>query len=95
MKINQKLKKDLNNFLSKKILQEKNLVKVESAYPISQEEKETVKKGFKNLNWDNATFTVDESIIAGIKIKMGSQVFDLSLSGILDKLTKNLYEANR
>lgn len=95
MKIDQKLKKDLKKFLSEKILQDKNRINVECAYPISQEEKEMVKKNFKSLDWDNSIFTVDESIIAGIKIKTGSRVYDLSLSGILDKLAKNLYETNR
>jgi len=91
-KINPKLKKDLRSFLLENIQKEQNRVLVQSADVLGIEEKKVLGKKFSNLNWKEADFQVDKSIIAGVVIKVGSKTIDLSLMGSLSKLSNTLYE---
>ena len=92
MKINPKLKKDLRNFLLDNIHKEQNRVQVFSADVLGVEEKKVLVKKFSELNWREADYQIDKSIIAGIIIKVGSKTIDLSLMGSLSKLSNTLYE---
>ncbi len=93
MKINPKLKDDLKNFLLEKIQKEQNRITVISADELSSEEKKDLSgKKFSDLNWSQAVYKIDKSIIAGIIIKVGSKTIDLSLLGSLSKLSNTLYE---
>ncbi len=92
MKINPKLKKDLKSFLLENIQKEQNRVHVMSADVLGSDEKQVLGKKFSDLNWSQADYHVDKSIIAGIIIKIGSRTVDLSLSGSLSKLSNTLYE---
>jgi F0F1-type ATP synthase delta subunit len=92
MKINPKLKKDLKNFLMEKIQKEQNRVAVYSADDLDVDEKNALEKKFPDLNWSQAIYKIDRSIIAGIIIKVGSKTIDLSLLGSLSKLSNTLYE---
>lgn len=94
MKINPKLKDELKNFLMEKIQKEQNRVFVLSADDLSIDEKKALEKKFTDLNWKEAVYKIDKSIIAGIIIKVGSKTIDLSLSGSLSKLSNTLYEIN-
>ena len=92
MKINPKLKDDLKSFLMEKIQKEQNRVLVISAVELSADEKKALENKFTDLNWKEAVYEIDRSIIAGIIIKVGSKTIDLSLSGSLSKLSNTLYE---
>ncbi|MFA6016584.1 MAG: F0F1 ATP synthase subunit delta [Patescibacteria group bacterium] len=92
MKINPKLKKDLKSFLMENIQKEQNRVLVLSADILGSDEKKVLGKKFSDLNWSQADYRVDKSIIAGIIIKVGSKTIDLSLMGSLSKLSNTLYE---
>ncbi|MDP3891140.1 F0F1 ATP synthase subunit delta [Nocardioides sp.] len=92
MKINPKLKKDLKSFLLENIQKEQNRVLVMSADVLGSDEKRVLGKKFSDLNWSQADYQVDKSIIAGIIIKVGSKTIDLSLMGSLSKLSNTLYE---
>lgn len=93
MKINPKLKQDLKSFLLERIQKEQNRVTVISADNLSSEEKKVLSgKKFTDLNWNQAVYQIDKSIIAGIIIKVGSKIIDLSLMGSLSKLSNTLYE---
>lgn len=92
MKINPKLKKDLKSFLLDNIHKEQNRVQVLSADVLGVEDKKVLGKKFSELNWSQADYLVDKSIIAGIIIKVGSKTIDLSLMGSLSKLSNTLYE---
>ena len=93
MKINPKLKNDLKNFLLEKIQKEQNRVEVYSADALDVDEKKALsEKKFPNLNWKDAEYRIDKSIIAGVIIKVGSKTIDLSLIGSLSKLSNTLYE---
>jgi F0F1-type ATP synthase delta subunit len=92
MKINPKLKEDLKNFLMEKIKREHDLVHVLSADSLSDDEKSVLERKFPDLNWKEADYQIDKSVIAGVVIKVGSKIIDLSLSGSLSKLSDTLYE---
>ncbi|PIZ67374.1 hypothetical protein CO165_02090 [Candidatus Roizmanbacteria bacterium CG_4_9_14_3_um_filter_33_18] len=92
MKINPKLKKDLKSFLLENIQKEQNRVLVMSADVLGVDEKRVLGKKFSDLNWSQADYQVNKSIIAGIIIKVGSKTIDLSLMGSLSKLSNTLYE---
>lgn len=92
MKINPKLKKNLKSFLMENIHKEQNRVQVFSADALNIEEKQVLGKKFTELNWAQADYQVDKSVIAGIIIKVGSKTIDLSLMGSLSKLSNTLYE---
>jgi len=92
MKINPKLKNDLRHFLMDKIQEEQDIVKVYSADLLSDDDKKNLINKFKELNWKTARFETDKSVIAGVVIKVGSRIIDLSLFGSLSKLTNTLYE---
>ncbi|MEK7495171.1 MAG: F0F1 ATP synthase subunit delta [Patescibacteria group bacterium] len=92
MRINPKLKKDLKSFLLENIQKEQNRVLVMSADVLGVDEKRVLGKKFSDLNWSQADYQVDKSIIAGIIIKVGSKTIDLSLMGSLSKLSNTLYE---
>ena len=92
MKINPKLKSDLKRFLMDKIQEERAIVMVYSASALSDDDKDILVKKFKELDWKNARFEIDQSVIAGVVIKVGSKTIDLSLLGSLSKLSNKLYE---
>jgi ATP synthase F1 delta subunit len=92
MKINPKLKDDLKNFLIERIKKEHDRVNVFSADSLTDDEKKALEKKFIDLNWKEADYKIDKSVIAGVIIKVGSKVIDLSLSGSLSKLSNTLYE---
>ena len=92
MKINPKIKEDLKDYLMEKIQKEQGLVTVFSADYLDSEEKKSLEKKFRDIDWATAVYEIDKSVIAGIIIKAGSRTIDLSLSGMLSKLSNTLYE---
>ena len=92
MKINPKIKDGLKDFLMEKIQKEQGLVTVFSADSLDDDEKKSLEKKFRDINWNEAEYEIDKSVIAGIIIKAGSKTVDLSLSGMLSKLSNTLYE---
>jgi len=69
-------------------LKSRGLIKVESAYPLSGDDvdmlKETVEKLFGVKV--NVSVTTDSSIVAGVKLHVGSKLIDSSIEGQLSSL---------
>lgn len=65
---------------------------VTSALPLTNEEKDTVKKDIlaKAGSVATVTFRVDPSIMGGLVIRVGGKVLDASVSGQLESLRQNL-----
>ena len=91
MKINPKLKKDLKSFLLNNIQKEQNRALVISADCLNLDQKKILQQKFSDLDWKEAIYETDKSVIAGIIIKVGSKIIDLSLTGLLSKLSNTLY----
>lgn len=92
MKINPRIKEGLKDYLMEKIQKEQGLVTVFSADGLDVDEKQSLEKKFRDINWAEAVYEIDKSVIAGIIIKAGSKTIDLSLAGLLSKLSNTLYE---
>jgi F-type H+-transporting ATPase subunit b len=59
---------------------------VTSALPLTDKEKETVKKSLKG----GVDFKVDPSILGGLVVRVGDKVLDGSVSGKLDSMRQNV-----
>ncbi len=93
MKFSPQLKQDLINYIKDR---QKGKVKpkvtVVSPYKLSDDELKTLKRKVELLNEADISVEVDQNIMAGVIIKYGSQVIDLSLKSELLKLEQMLYE---
>lgn len=71
---------------------QQDLMKVESVYPLSDEELDEIGKAFikrtglKKLILDNQ---INESLIGGIRVTIGTKVYDGSVQNDLNQLTKS------
>lgn len=93
MKIDPELKQDLKNYLQQRLREEaKGKVTILAPYKLSNEEIDTLKKKIDILQDADITTEKDESMLAGIIIRYGSRMIDLSLKTELQKLEKTLYE---
>ena len=94
MKIKPLLKEELKKYLTEKVKEEEQKVKVTSAYKLSDEEKKLIQSRVKGFVWNDVDYLVDESLMAGIIIQKGSKVINLSLKGTLANLKKIVYESD-
>lgn len=94
MKIKPHLKEQLKKYLIDKVKEEEQKIKVYSAYKLSENEVSLIKNKVKEYDWKNVDYLIDESLIAGIVIKKGSQIINLSLKGALVNLKKIVYESD-
>ena len=92
MKINSQVKEELKKYLQTKLDDDKKNVEIVSPYPFGSEDIEMVKKEFPDIAHMEMHVTVDPSILAGIIIKIGTKMIDLSLRGELQSLKHTLYE---
>lgn len=94
MRIKPHLKEDLKKYLIDKVRSEEQKIKVYSAYELSEDEKNLIKKEIKDFDWSDVDYLIDDSLLAGIMIKKGSKVINLSLKGVLANLKKIVYESD-
>ncbi|PWU66984.1 F0F1 ATP synthase subunit delta [Gracilibacillus dipsosauri] len=70
---------------------------VYSVRPLQEEEKQELETTFKkklNVKALKITNQVDESIIGGVKIKVGNTIYDGTIKGKLDRLERKIANAN-
>src|SRR5690625_2516713 len=70
---------------------------VYSVRPLTDEEKTSLENSFKKkLNKDSITFInkTDDSLIGGIRIRIGNTIYDGSISGKLNRMKQRLTSAN-
>ncbi len=93
MKINPNLKEDLRKYLFDKIKKDKSTVTVISSYVLKEEEKKLLQSKLTSFDWSMVKYVVDPKVIAGVIIKVGSKVIDLSLNASLQSLQHTIYES--
>lgn len=69
------------------------LVEVITPYKLNEAEEKELKESFPFMKDAIITFSVDPSIMAGVIIKYGTKMIDLSLKSELTNLTHRLYES--
>lgn len=89
MKIDPAIKKDLEKRLKEDLATKKSQVTIVSAYKLNPKDAEEIFKKFPSIKKSNIKYKIDESIIAGYVIKVGSRVVDISVKGQLESF-KNL-----
>lgn len=91
MKIDPKIKQELKVKLKQMLTAEKKRVLITSAYNLNQEEINRLLAALPNLKQAQLDFLVDDRIIAGYVIRVGSQITDISLKGQLKSLKNLIY----
>jgi F-type H+-transporting ATPase subunit delta len=86
MKIDPQLKSELKKYLLEKMQQER-VVHIVSPYLLSENEMSKLKNNFAMLKDARIENEVDKSLVAGVVIKFGSQMIDLSIKGELQELS--------
>ena len=94
MNIDPALKNDLKNYVRDRIQNKsgKAYITIIAPYELGQEEIEMLKKKIPLLKDAHITVETDSSLMAGVVIKYGSRMIDLSLRSELQKLQHTLYE---
>jgi len=92
MKIDPKIKQTLKNRLKQMLNDKKRQVTVTSAYRLGESEITYLLKQIPQLRAYNIEYAVDEAILAGYVIKIGSEITDLSLKGQLTNLKNLIYD---
>lgn len=92
MRINLTIKENLKKYLDELLKNDKERITLVSAYPLKNEELFTLYQYVPRLKDAQIDFSIDKNIIAGVVIKIGSKVIDLSLNGQLRKLRNHIYE---
>jgi F0F1-type ATP synthase delta subunit len=94
MRLNPKLKGDLKKHLLEKLKNDKEKVIVYSSVALSDGEKKILKLKLPSITFQKAEYRVDEELIAGVVVTVGSKVIDLSIKGTLSNLKHIVYEDN-
>ncbi|KKQ24037.1 MAG: F0F1 ATP synthase subunit delta [Candidatus Roizmanbacteria bacterium GW2011_GWC2_37_13] len=94
MKIKPHLKEELKKYLIEKVRKEEQKIKVFSAGKLDDEDKILIKRKLKSFDFKDVDYFIDPSIMAGVIVKKGSKMIDLSLKGTLSNLKKIVYESD-
>lgn len=94
MKINNTIKENLVKYLNELIKKEKEKVTLVSGHDLGKNDLESLFKIIPSLRNSQLAIVIDKNIFAGVIIKVGSKVIDLSLSGRLKNLKNAIHEIN-
>lgn len=93
MKLNPQVKQELLAYLKDRLRNKtKPKITVVAPYALSEQEIVELKRKIPMLSEAELTITVEAQIMAGIIIKYGSQMIDLSLQSEIKKLEHRLYD---
>ena len=92
MRLDFKLKKQLKDFLRKKIEEQRDVAYLITPYKFSEKELSLIKEKLPFLKTKRIKNIIDNSLIAGFKIKIGSKVIDYSVKYQLNSLKQYWYE---
>lgn len=92
MKIDPKVKNELKIKLKDALANIKKRITVISSYKLNETDINELYEVFPQLRQAQVDYLVDEDLIAGFIIKIGSKVIDLSLKGRLQNLKNLFYE---
>ncbi|OGK26772.1 hypothetical protein A2954_05430 [Candidatus Roizmanbacteria bacterium RIFCSPLOWO2_01_FULL_37_12] len=95
MKIDPSIFSELKLFFNERANPSAGKLSVVSAYTLSQTEKELILVSLIRLGYktDEVDYQINKNILAGIILKVGTTVIDLSLRGQLTTLKNELYES--
>lgn len=94
MKIDPHIREELKKYLEHKIVEQKKRVIIISPYTLSPQEIETIIALFPYIKESELVNRVDREILAGVIIRFGTKVIDLSLASQLKNLQQSFHEIN-
>ena len=94
MRLDPRVKERLKKTFTSELIAQKELVKVISAYSLSNDELQKIVSQFPQYATAQVENKVDLTLIGGFVIQSGSQIIDLSIRNALHLLKKQLYESN-
>jgi len=94
MKIDPILKQEFKSFLQESKLhpEKKARVTIVAPYQLGEQEISMLKEKIPLLKHADITIEIDTSLLAGVIIKYGSRMIDISIRSELQKLQHTLYE---
>lgn len=92
MRVKPRLKEEVKKFLRQKQEEEENKVIITTPYRLNEQDLKQVLDSFPDLKEKRAEQIIDDSLIAGIVIKHGSKITDLSLKQYLTNLEQRINE---
>lgn len=90
MKLDPKLKAELKNYVTKRLMNREQKVTVVSPYKLSEKELTELTHNIPDLKRAEIENTVDPSILAGVVIQFGSQMIDLTIDGELKNVKQRI-----
>lgn len=94
MRLDPRVKERLKKTFTDELVAQKKLVKIISAYRLSQDELQKIILQFPQYATNQVENIIDPSLIGGFVVQSGSQIIDLSIRNALHLLKKQLYESN-
>ncbi len=93
MKIKAELKEDLKKFIRERWQKKQEEVTIVAPYRLSTDEISQIIEQYPQLEGRKMTTIIDSSIIAGVIIKIGTRILDLSLANKIKNLQHLVDEA--
>ena len=90
MKLNPQLKQELKEYVAKRLNVKASRVEVVSPYKLHDEEINSLRKNISILEQAEISNSVDPNILAGVVIKFGSKMIDLSIKGELHDIRNKI-----
>lgn len=87
------LKKEIRSYVQRRLEEGTNHVEIIAPYDLSEIDITHLRKQINGLEQTEISHTVDKSLMAGIVIRMGSRMLDLSLRTELEHLKHRMYES--
>ncbi len=95
MVIDFQTKEELKKLFSERVAKKARMATVISAYKLDDEDKSRlITKVARLAKGVSVEYKVDETLLAGVVIKMGSSIIDLSLKGQLLNFQQKMYESS-
>ncbi|MEN9328683.1 MAG: synthase delta subunit [Candidatus Parcubacteria bacterium] len=91
MVIDPQLKEDLKKYIEERLQDSKKTVFVFSPYKLTEKDLSMLHTHFPFLDASRVINMIDKSLIAGIVVKFGTKMIDLSLRTELQNLKQTIY----
>jgi len=92
MKIDPQLKEELKKYIIEREYKLKRKVTITSAYALTEKEMDILKTNLPVLKEAVVDNLIDRDLVAGVVIRFGTKMIDLSLKGELQSLLKLIYD---
>lgn len=90
MRIDPVIRDDIKKYLKQRLRDEKEKIVITASHRLTAEERGMIMSRFPDFKHAQISYLVDDELLAGIVIRRGSRIIDLSLHGIIRNFKKIL-----